>query len=439
MISDNNKKIAQWALDFALKNGCQAAKVNLYSGSESSYQVRDTKIDKLQQSSENGLRISLYVDGKYGSYSTNRIDQKELKDFILNGIASTRYVAEDKYRILPEASRYYKGGQPDLQLLDPQFENVHPDKKVEIALANAAEVYGKDDRIISVESSFSDGESFSYLLTSNGFEGDKSNSWYSAVSSVSIKGEGEARPSSYWYESSLYFNDLIKAGIGQKAFERVLRKLGQKKIASGKYTMVVDNLNGGRLVSPLIQALYGSNLQQKNSFLLNKLGDKVISDKLTLTDDPHLQKAPGASYFDFEGIATERRPVFEKGVLKNYFIDTYNAKKMDVEPTIGSPSILTMELGNKNGDGLIAGINKGILVTGFNGGNCNSSTGDFSYGIEGFLIENGKLTQPISEMNITGNMLTLWSNLREVGNDPRLNSSWRIPSLAFDGVDFSGL
>jgi len=112
---------------------------------------------------------------------------------------------------------------------------------------------------------------------------------------------------------------------------------------------------------------------------------------------------------------------------------------MDVEPTIGSPSIVTEEVGNKNGDGLSAGINKGILVTGFNGGNCNSSTGDFSYGIEGCLIENGKLTQPISEMNITGNMLTLWSNLREIGNDPRLNSSWRIPSLAFDGVDFSGL
>lgn len=79
------------------------------------------------------------------------------------------------------------------------------------------------------------------------------------------------------------------------------------------------------------------------------------------------------------------------------------------------------------------------MITGFNGGNCNSSTGDFSYGIEGFLIENGKLTQPVSEMNVTGNMLALWSSLVETGNDPRLSSSWRIPSLVFEGVDFSGL
>ncbi|MDO4756117.1 MAG: metallopeptidase TldD-related protein, partial [Parabacteroides sp.] len=97
------------------------------------------------------------------------------------------------------------------------------------------------------------------------------------------------------------------------------------------------------------------------------------------------------------------------------------------------------QMGNKDTNGLIASVNKGILITGFNGGNCNSSTGDFSYGIEGFLIEKGKLTQPISEMNVTGNMITLWNNLIEVGNDPRLFSSWQIPGLLFDNVDFSGL
>jgi PmbA protein len=138
-------------------------------------------------------------------------------------------------------------------------------------------------------------------------------------------------------------------------------------------------------------------------------------------------------------VATQRRAIFENGVLNTYFIDTYNAKKMSVEPTISSPSLLVMKTGSKDLDGLTAGVSNGILVTGFNGGNCNSSTGDFSYGIEGFLIENGKLTVPVSEMNITGNMLSLWNSLVETGNDPRLSSSWRIPSLVFDGVDFSGL
>lgn len=438
MITDNNKKLAQWAMDYALKNGCQAAKLVLYSNSNASFELRDAKMDKLQQASESGLSISLYVDGKYGSYSTNRLDKKDLESFIRNGIESTRYLAEDEARVLPDSSRYYKGGKPDLQLFDDKFYNLNPDDKVAIARAAAEEVLGKDERIISVGSSYSDGEEASYRLTSNGFEGESKSTWFSVSADVAVKGEGEARPSSYWYDSAMFYDKLKKSGIGTKALERVLKKMGQRKAASGKYTMVVDPMNAGQLLSPLLSALYGSALQQKSSFLLNKLNTKVGSDKLNLMDEPHLIGARGARYFDNEGVATECRPIFENGTLKTYFIDTYNSKKMGVEPTISSPSLLILQPGNKDLDGLVADVQKGILVTGFNGGNSNKSTGDFSYGIEGFLIENGKLVQPVNEMNVTGNMITLWSSLVAVGNDPRLSSSWRIPSLVFEGVDFSG-
>lgn len=439
MITDKNKKLAQWAMDYALKNGCQAAKVLLYSSSNTSFELLNAKMDKLQQASEGGLSLSLYVDGRFGSISTNRLNQKELETFIKNGIESTRYLAKDEARVLTDPSRYYKGGKPDLELYDSQLASLDPDAKVALAEKVADEAMGKDNRIVSVGSSYSDGEEFDYRLSSNGFEGETKSTWYSLSAEVTIRGEGEARPAAYWYESSLYMNDLVKEDIGQKALERVLRKLGQKKIQSGKYTMVVDPMNTGRLLGPLMEALSGAALQQKNSFLLNKLHEQVGSDKLTLMDEPHLVKASGARYFDNEGVATERRSVFDKGVLNTYFIDTYIAKKMGVDPTISSSSILVMQTGPKNMEGLVSGVDKGILVTGFNGGNCNSSTGDFSYGIEGFLIENGKLTQPVSEMNITGNMVTLWASLVETGNDPRLSSSWRIPSLVFDGVDFSGL
>lgn len=439
MITNENKKLAQWAMEFALKNGCQSSRVTIYNGSSSSFEIRDMKVDRLQQASENSLVIHLYVDGRYGSFSTNRLDKKELETFIRNGIDSTRFLAEDKARTLPDASLYYKGGKADLQLIDPGFDSVQPDDKVALAMSICDEMMGKDDRIISANSSYGDEKDFKYMIASNGFEGEASGSSFSVSASLSIKGEGDARPESYWYDSSLYYDTLVKKGIGQKALERVLRKLGQKKIASGKYQMVVDNMNSARLISPVIDSIYGSSIQQKNSFLLDKLDQKVLGEKVTLVDEPHLPKSSGARYFDGEGVATKRMTVFDKGVLKTYYIDTYTANKMGTKPTISSPSIFTMEMGNKDVEGLIAGMDKGIFVTGFNGGNSNSTTGDFSYGVEGFLIENGKLTQPISEMNVTGNMLTLWNNLSEVGNDPRSFSSWRIPSLLFDGVDFSGL
>ncbi len=439
MITNENKKMVQWAMEFALKNGCQASRVSLYNGSNCSFEIRDMKIDSLQQASENSLVIQLFVDGRYGSFSTNRLNKEELKTFILNGIDSTRYLEEDKARALPDASLYYKGEGKDLKQFDDKVNTLQPDEKIALAMNTCNEIMGKDEHIISINSFYGDDTNFKYMVSSNGFEGESAASSFSLGASVSARGEGDARPQGSWYDAALFFDDMKKEGLGTEALRRVLRKLGQKKVASGKYSMVVDNINSSRVLSPVIDALYGSSIQQKDSFLLDKLDQKVMGDKLTLIDEPHLEKAFGARYFDNEGVATKKMPIFEGGVLRTYFIDTYSANKMDLKPTIDSPSILTMQMGDKDTDALVASLDKGILVTGFNGGNCDSSTGDFSYGIEGFLIEKGLLTQPVSEMNITGNMITLWNNLAEVGNDPRNASRWRIPALLFDGVDFSGL
>ena len=179
-------------MDYALKNGCQQAKVNLYAGSNSSFELRDAKMDRLQQASENGLTIFLYVDGRYGTYSTNRLDKKELETFIKNGIDSTRYLAKDEARVLPDASRYYKGGSPDLKLLDAKFSSIRPDDKVALAKAVAEEALGRDDRIISVSSSYSDGDNFGYRITSNGFEGETKSSWYSLYAEVARAKERHA-------------------------------------------------------------------------------------------------------------------------------------------------------------------------------------------------------------------------------------------------------
>ena len=79
----------------------------------------------------------------------------------------------------------------------------------------------------------------------------------------------------------------------------------------------------------------------------------------------------------------------------------------------------------------------GILVTGFNGGNCNPVTGDFSFGVEGFAFSRGKVTHPVREMLITGNMIELWNSLTAAGTDARSSARWQIPSLAFENVSFS--
>ena len=392
----------------------------------------------MQQAAESGLGISLFVDGRYGTYSTNRLHQEELKRFLQHGIDHTRYLAPDACRQLPDASRYYQGGMPDLQQFDACFFTYAPDEKLALARAIAEEVMGKDERLISVETSYSDGESGSYRIASNGFEGERRGTCFALSASVALCGEGEARPSGFSYMTSLCYDLLPKEGYGQLAYQRALRKIGQRKAPSGHYAMVVDARCVRQLLNPMVSALYGPALHQQNSFLINSLDKQVGSPLFTLLDEPHLIGANGARYFDGEGVATRPMSVFDAGTLRTYYIDTYCARKMEVEPTIASPSLLVLTPGTQTQEELIADVAHGLFVTGFNGGNCNSSTGDFSYGIEGFLIEQGKLTQPVSEMVVTGNMLDLWQHLVAVGNDARMESTWRIPTLTFEGVTASG-
>lgn len=276
------------------------------------------------------------------------------------------------------------------------------------------------------------------MVDSNGFEGDSESSYYSLSASVSVT-DGTARPQGGWYESSIFSDKLIRSDIGTKALKKALDRLGQAKIESGKMPMIVENKIAGNALSPLISALNGSSIQQKQSFLIGKKGEKIGSDLMNIVDDPFIISGRGSSLFDNEGMATKKRTVVKNGVLRTYYIDTYYGKKLEMEPTSGSTTNLIFETGSKDLEGLLADIDRGIFVTGFNGGNNNQVTGDFSYGIEGFLIEKGKIIKPVAEMNITGNFNDLWKNLIAVGNDVDLNRSWRLPSLVFDKVDFSGI
>lgn len=430
--------LALWAMDFALNNGATQAAVSISNNISNSVEVREKKTDKLEQAQQNSMSVRLYVDKKYSSHSTNRMNKQDLSDFIIEAIASTRYLSEDEFRTLPEPELYYKSEPEDLKTVDPGFAGYETREKIGIALAIENEALGKDERVISVSASYYDSFHEFILVTSNGFRGDSSVTRFGLNASVSVNG-GDSRPESYWGESSLFFNTLIKKGIGETALTRGLQKIGRKKVASGKMSMIIENRQAGRIFSPVISALNGSAIQQKNSFLTDMKGTKVFSDKLTVTDDPFIISGRGSGYFDNEGIATKRRAIIENGVLRNYYTDSYYSKKLGLEPTSGDTTNLIFKTGTKEISQLVAGVEKGILVTGFNGGNCNGSTGDFSYGIEGFYIENGELRYPVSEMNITGNMKELWSNILAMGSDINTNSAWLTPSILFEGVDFSGI
>jgi PmbA protein len=438
MNTNEKYTLANLIIEYAIKGGAEQVSVVIQDNRSSNIEIRDQKIDSLKESNQSGLQISLFVDKKYSSHSTNRLKKEELFRFVDEAIAATRYLAEDEFRTLPDPELYYKTGGADLNTFDTKLDSV--DAKTKIDLANSAlnEAYKKDDRIISVSSYYNDNVSTMVMVTSNGFKGDSSNTNISLTVSVSVKSDS-GRPSDYWYENSLFFDKLKTTEIGKKALERTLKKIGPKKIASGKYEVIIENRVAVNICNPVFQALQGSSLYQKQSFLIGMENKPIASQLLTITDDPFIPSGPGSRLFDEEGLAAVKRPVIENGILKSYYIDNYYGKKLGMKPTSGSSSNVVFNAGNRGLNEMLGSMKKGVFITGFIGGNFNGSTGDFSYGIEGFLIEKGKIIHPVNEMNIAGNMTRFWFNLKELGSDVLENQSVKIPSLSFENIDLSGI
>jgi PmbA protein len=179
-------------------------------------------------------------------------------------------------------------------------------------------------------------------------------------------------------------------------------------------------------------------VQQGRSFWSGLSGKKVFSDKLTLIDDPLIPRGLASRLFDDEGISAKPLPLVEAGIVRDIYVDTYYGRKAGMKPTTGTQSNIRVGSGEQTLEELLAGAGEGIYVTSWLGGNADGTTGDFSLGLRGHVIENGVISRPIGEMNVTGNLKSLFSRLEATGNDVYPYATVLSPSLAFEGVDFSG-
>jgi len=440
MSNSKTMELAKWAVNYAMKNGADNVSVNTSKVRSVDVEFRDRKMDQLNESTQYSLSLSIYARGKYSSHSTNDLRKEAMGKFIDEAIAMTKYLSEDKYRKLPDP-KYYEGREIiDLNLYDPYYETVTSDQRVKAAKTIEDHTLSLSDKIITCTSYAGDSYSESVKVHSNGFEGErKSSSFHTGVEATIDDGNG-GRPNDWDYISTRFHKDLPNIeSHGKIAIDRVLAKIGQKKMESGVYDMVVENRAANRLISPFYSPMQARLIQRKNSFLESKLGEKIASDKLTLIDDPFIVSGLGSRLYDGEGMATKKRVMIDKGVLKSYYVDCYYGNKLGWEPTIGSSTNMVIEPGSRTLDQMIGSIKKGILVTSFIGGNSNSTTGDYSTGIIGLYIEDGKIVKPVNEMNVSVNLTEFWNQLAETGNDPYLSSAWRRPSMHFRDIQFSGI
>ncbi|WP_289055595.1 TldD/PmbA family protein [Carboxylicivirga marina] len=438
----NNKErqeLAMWAVEFAKKKGASEVAASISNSRSVEIEVREQKIETIKESTSNGLNLNIYRDHKYSGHSTNNLNKKDLEKFISEAVEATKFLTADEFRELPDPSLYPTDLSKDLKLEDKSYANVTPEQRVNISKEIEQVARSKSDKIISATGGFSDDYSESVLVHSNGLVADRASTSFWAGGSVTIK-DGDARPEGWHWGGDRYFTKMPSAQeLGAKSAENALRKVGQTKIASGKYDMLIENRTSGRLLSLFFGAMRARSIQQKSSYLDGMVGEQIASPLLTIIDDPFIEGGFASRLYDGQGIAAHKRTMIEKGVLKEYYIDNYYGKKLGMKPNGGSNSNILFDYGSRDFDGIVKDVQNGIFVTSFNGGNSNSTTGDFSFGVSGFLVEGGKIVKAVNEMNISGNSKEFWKQLAEVGNDPYKYSSILSPTLLFEDIDFSGL
>ena len=429
--------LAQYCLAFARQAGAQKVRITLSKSLMNLIGLLNGEVDKTAHALDRSLQLQLFVEGRYGAFSTNKLEKEGLEEFIREAIDTVKMLQEDSCRDLPAPERVAKDARTgrELGLFDPAYDTLTAEQRREMALASCHWPCGA----IAEEGEYSDSVFDTLTIDSQGLYARHTETSFEIGYETTVEDAQGNHFSSYWWDAAPLLKDLQWKDCAEIAYKRALAQVGVQDTTGGKYTVVVDTECASTLLTPVLNALGGFALQQKNSFLLESLGKQLFPEQLTILDLPRTPGETGCRLFDSEGVATREMPIIDKGVVKTYFLNTYIASKMGMAPTVEDATrVKVLPVGGcKTLDELLEATGDCILVTGFNGGNSNPVTGNFSYGIEGFLVHGGKRVHPVRELLITGNFLQLWNNLVATADDARPCLSKLIPSLAFTNVDIS--
>ena len=288
------------------------------------------------------------------------------------------------------------------------------------------------------------------MVLSSGFRAAYRGSYQSlSVVPVAADEGGKNRRGYYWTARRHLAELEPPADVGQEAARRALRKLGARTIASCEVPVVFDPDAARSILGMLAGCVTGSAIWRKSSYLVGREGTRVATDAITIVDDPLIVRAPGSRPFDGEGLASRKNIVVDRGVLRTYLCDSYSARKLGRESTasasrgggagvgVGTSNFI-LQPGVDSNQAIIGGTRRGLYVTEMMGFGFNPVTGDFSRGASGFLIEDGELTYPVSEVTISLNVDALWQCIDAVGNDLDMRTSTASPTIRVAKMTIAG-
>jgi PmbA protein len=357
--------------------------------------------------------------------------------------------SEDESGGLPETTAS-ASDLPDLQLVDTTWDDFTPEQRIDWARRAEAAAMKADSRITNSEGgSFNYERSRTVLANTRGFLSEyEGTGGYVVATPVARSTEGMQRD--YWVSVARFRSELQSPeSVGQRAADRTLRRLGARKVRTCEVPVIFDPLTARTIVNHVFQACAGDAVYRRSSFLIDQIGKKVAASHLMIVDNARLVRGLGSSPFDDEGVPTQLTPIIENGVLQNYLHSSYTARKLNARPTgngsrtgAGSVSVgptnFYLMAGTTSPEDMIASVKSGLYVFELIGHGVNAVTGDYSRGAVGLWIENGKLSFPVQEVTIAGNLRQMLNDIEVVGNDPAFLGPVSAPTMKVRSMVISG-
>jgi PmbA protein len=449
------ESLAADVVALAIKAGATDAEAVAREGDEFSVNVRMGAVETLKESGSRGLGLRVFLGKRSGSASTSDLTAEGIRQLVEGALALARVTEEDPFAGLPETGEF-GAVQDDLHLYYDDVYSLGGAERIEWARRVEAAALAADPRITN-----SDGGSFDAatgrkaLANSRGFVGSYRTSYAGVAAAPLAKDADGKMQRDGWWSSARRLSDVESPeSVGQEAARRTLRRLGARRVATQSVPIIFAPETARTLIGSVFEAASGDAIWRGASFLAGKLGETIAAPDLTIVDDntmllPTGVGGFGTSPFDDEGLPSQRTVVVENGVLRNYLLNTYTARKLGMRSThnaarglAGAPGVgcgnLYLQPGNMTKEQILGEVKAGLYVTSLMGFGTNMVTGDYSRGATGLWIENGQLTHAVEEITVAGNLAEMLRNVTAIGNDLKFRGSVASPTLRIDGMTIAG-
>jgi PmbA protein len=439
----------------AIKAGASDAEAVVREGDEFSVNVRMGEVETLKESGSRGLGLRIFLGTRSASASTSDLTPDGIRQLVDGAMALAKVTEEDPFTGLPEAAEF--GSIPgDLHLYYDDVYSLSGPERIEWARRAEAAALAADPRITN-----SDGGSFDaatgrkVLANSRGFIGGYRTS-YAGVSAapLAMDADGKMQRDGWWSSARSFALLETPEAVGAEAARRTLRRLGARRVPTQRVPIVFAPETARSLIGSVFEAASGDSIWRHASFLAGRLGEPIAAPALTIVDDNAMLLPTGAggfgtSPFDGEGLPSLRTTVVENGVLSNYLLNTYSARKLGMKSThnasrglAGTPGIgcgnLYVQPGIQTETLILGEVQNGFYVTSLMGFGVNVVTGDYSRGATGLWIENGQFTHAVEEVTIAGNLAEMLMNITAIGSDLVFRGSVASPTLRIEGMTVAG-